>query len=869
MSVLLTGLIVAISAAAPIEGLSLPGTEVFHCDFGPTWDKNFDRWPADWSRDQGRGYPQYLKLEIVQQAHPGGDRCLRFELDGGAAAAYTPPIEINSVNAYLLQGLVKTEGLVHDRAFFSVALLDPNHQPIERFVSEKLGETDGWKRLRLGPWAASERHVRYAVIGLHLEPEEAADLTGSACFADIRVARLPRMGMSLGSVDHVFTTTEPIEVRCDVAGFPKEGFAVNFELLDERNQPIAKARQKLTVRTDPSDELEDRDGVSKQVPALDGFTAWKVPVPGSGFYRVRASAYDGAALLEQQEATLAVVKAQDGTMQGPFGWSVPRGGEPLPLSELERLLGRVGINWVKYPLWYGRQTGPADIERLVAFSERLNMQGIGLVGLLNDPPPEVREHFANRKRLLAAEVFSAATDVWYPSLMPVLERLATRVQWWQLSDDTDVSFIGYPELARKIAALRQQLEEVGQTINVGLAWNWTDPVPQSSSPTAPWCFVNLSTNEPLTAAEIAGYLQSTPASGVERWVALAPLPKGEFPTDARIMDLVQRMMAAKIHGAQRIFATDPFDPQTGLMNDDGTPGELLMPWRTTALALSNRHHLGRIRMPQGSLNEVFADANDAVIVVWNERPVREVLFLGDDVRQVDLWGRSRQPETEGHRQVIEVGPLPTLLVGCNSAIARWRITFAFQKKQIPSIPGQEMDDGLELTNGFPYDIEGTAELAMPEGWSAAPARIPLRLAAKESQTVPFQVMVRDANNGVHPVRTDFEIRAEKTFRFSVYDQMDLGLGDVYITVSSRMNDGGELIVEQQFVNETDEKVSFRCQLFIPNRCRMATQVMQLDRGTDAQTYHLANGEELVGQTLWLRAIEIDGPRILNYRFVVK
>jgi hypothetical protein len=41
------------------------------------------------------------------------------------------------------------------------------------------------------------------------------------------------------------------------------------------------------------------------------------------------------------------------------------------------------------------------------------------------------------------------------------------------------------------------------------------------------------------------------------------------------------------------------------------------------------------------------------------------------------------------------------------------------------------------------------------------------------------------------------------------------------------------------------------------------------RTRDVKTYRLQNGKELLGKTLWLRAEEIDGRRVLNYRFVVE
>ena len=77
----------------------------------------------------------------------------------------------------------------------------------------------------------------------------------------------------------------------------------------------------------------------------------------------------------------------------------------------------------------------------------------------------------------------------------------------------------------------------------------------------------------------------------------------------RLRDLFERMLAAKIHGASAVFCPDPFAAQCGLMNDDGTPGELFLPWRTTALEIGGKQFLGRLTLPGGSRNAVFASGD--------------------------------------------------------------------------------------------------------------------------------------------------------------------------------------------------------------------------------------------------------------------
>jgi hypothetical protein len=151
-----------------------------------------------------------------------------------------------------------------------------------------------------------------------------------------------------------------------------------------------------------------------------------------------------------------------------------------------------------------------------------------------------------------------------------------------------------------------------------------------------------------------------------------------------------------------------------------------------------------------------------------------------------------------------------------------------------------------------------------------PQQTSFRLEAGQSQLCPVRIgLPFTAANGHHKVRVDFEVHAERTYRFSVYGQMDLGLNDVYIEIDARINRRGELEVQQEFINETDRKVTFRCQLYAPDRRMLTTQVAEFGPGRVARTYRLPKADELIGKTLWLRAAEIGGPRVLNYRFAVK
>src|SRR5690606_11085399 len=147
----------------------------------------------------------------------------------------------------------------------------------------------------------------------------------------------------------------------------------------------------------------------------------------------------------------------------------------------------------------------------------------------------------------------------------------------------------------------------------------------------------------------------------------------------------------------------------------------------------------------------------------------------------------------------------------------------------------------------------------PKEWDVEPQITRLRLAAGETIEEEFHVMLGPlASTGPQPVRIDFEIVADRNYRFRVYRTVMVGLEDVTMEITTYLNERGDLVVEQQLENRTDQFVSFNCYLYPPGRRRMRQQVTNLGRGRDTKVYLLPNGTELFGQSLQLRAEEIGG-----------
>jgi hypothetical protein len=419
------------------------------------------------------------------------------------------------------------------------------------------------------------------------------------------------------------------------------------------------------------------------------------------------------------------------------------------------------------------------------------------------------------------------------------------------------------------------MQRFGQQVRLGFAAEWNSaPAPEAAAPGAekrrPWAFLAWIDDPALSPDDLQSHLAAVAESGVERWLTLRIPPAGEQDIETRARKLVERMLAARIAGAERIFLAEPLHAEHGLVDTQGLPRELLLPWRTTAAYLSGTEYLGSLTLPQGSRNHVFARGNEAMMVVWNERPTMETLYLGEQVEMVDVWGRGTQLSRDGDRQIVPVGPTPTFLLGVSLPVARWSMAFQFDSDRLASVFGRRQSTGLGFQNTFEQPVSGRVELHVPEVWQIDPRQLPFKLEAGGQQKTTLDVVLGpDASSGPQPVRLDFEIEADRTYRFSVFCTLHVGLGDVDVELATQLDERGSLVVKQRLKNNTDREVSFNCMLFAPGRRRERVQVLRQGKGEQTGTFVLERGEELIGQTLWLRAEEIGGDRVLNYSIVAE
>jgi hypothetical protein len=892
------------------EGRPPEAIELFHCDFGPAWDANFDTWPDRWSREQSVDFPHYLKIGIVEEPAANDattdapstspQRSLKVELNGGAAAVHTPPIEVDAMYTYVVEGRVRTEGLKHDEARLALTFLDANNKPLETISSEPIRRTTGWTKVRIGPIASTSQHVESALVTLYLSPTDKVDLKGSAWFSDIWLGRLPRMTLTADHRSHLYLDDETPQITCSASGFAEQHTKVIFELVDVHDKVVATSDVRLVAQQDArSSNSTWQDGGDKDAPAIPstapdkstpsettgasappaddgpnrsaapifaGTAVWEPQLPKPGFYRVRVEMPGKTGVANRREISLALARRLSPPSGGEFGWSLPTGEQDLTLTQLAEVMGHSGCNWCKFPLW--DESHPTDREeQLVWFAERLGLRRIELVGLLSSPPDVLQKQLFGAESQQAAGIFSMPTQMWYPSLEPIMTRMSLKVRWWQLGLDRDQSFVGYPELGKKIEQLKKQFTRYGQRVHLGMGWSWLKELP-GEKPT--WDFLAFSADPALTWEEQITYLRATKDRGCLRWVVLDPLRREHYSLETRIADLAMRMIAAKMEGAEGIFVPEAFSDSHGILNQDGTVGELFIPWRTAAHILAGAKPLGTLQLPSNCRTQVFQRGEEIVMAVWSDQPTRVPLFLGEDARQIDLWGSETPVPMEDGVQVVEVGPKPVFITQISAALMRTQMSVQFENTKLASLFGQPQYNAVKFKSFFPQSIRGQVRIVTPGTWKVAPKDIAFKTAPGETMFQQFEVALpTDATTGRQLLRLDFDLTADRRYQFSIYRQLEVGLSDVFGEAFTRLNENGELEVEQRITNETDEVLSFKCYLYAPDRKRLMLQVEDHGRGVDVKMFKVYNGETLLNKTLYLRAVEINGPRILNYTVVAQ
>jgi hypothetical protein len=201
---------------------------------------------------------------------------------------------------------------------------------------------------------------------------------------------------------------------------------LRFELRDVDGNVLDSHTEKLqatakTASPGSTGQTNSRSGDDQDDGSL-GTSKWEPNLPRNGFYQVRVIV-DGVSGLTRN-VNLVRLDSLQKRVKGEFGWSLPDGDKTLPLRTLAPLLGKVGINWIKFPVWYNDDQ---RAEQLAWFAERMSLDNIEMVGMLDQPPERIRDLFGEAGKIPVASVF-VEREVWSPAIDAVMTRLSLKVR---------------------------------------------------------------------------------------------------------------------------------------------------------------------------------------------------------------------------------------------------------------------------------------------------------------------------------------------------------------------------------------------------------------------------------------------------------
>ncbi|GAA5507217.1 NEW3 domain-containing protein [Novipirellula caenicola] len=886
-------------------------------NFGRGSDKNFDDWPDNWQRRVGRRYPKYVKVAIAPKdpaaeqqlraidtmvirewprlrrhldtlpvlppslADAVVDRYLKVDLDGGLVMTQSPPVKTSHVYQYRFSVKVMTHGLRHDRARAEFVFVNDDGDEVETHGTESISGTTDWTELVLdrirAPRAATGVFVRLIVEGAE---DGLEDIRGEIGFDDISIEPFPQLQLVTDHPMGIHTVGGPVDVAATVLGLPSGATQVLFRLMDVDGREITRQISDIP-NTDAANVKRPASGLPAK-PASGGPRGmevhWELPDLQPGFYRVMASLQGRNLRTLATETTFAVVDPAIGQPhQGSFGWTLVESGRDMPPRELAAWLAQLGVDWVKIPCWI-EPNDTATADRILDASSRLQDVGIQTIGLLDVPPESQVPLFdiRGRRDVVASQLFRDSR-VWQPLLEPVMTRLTLKVKMWQLGGNQDYSFLDRSHLQESIAEIATGLQGYGQPIEVAICWPWTerDLMPSETS----WNAVQRSSDPELTADELDEYLRLEElqggSNGPRTWVVVEPIEQSRYDRNARILDLAKRMAVVRKHRVQAAFVSEPRDPERGLLNADGRPEEMLLPWRTTSLMIGDLRQMGSLRLRSKAENIVFAGANRAVVMLWSPLPCEELIYLGDQVQVVDIWGR-RQPlelvEVEGqvaHR--VEIGPRPIFIAGADPTLLAFRMSVEVEQEQVDSLLGQTQPVDVTFTNPTREGLGGSLSVLAPEHWSFNEPSIPWELQAGKSATLQFNLVLgNSAKVGKYEIPLRFEHQSIPSKKFTVYRDLTVGPIGLRIETETRLLADNQLRVEIEMTNDSNVTQAYDCMLFPQGGRQYQRRFITVKPGeTVRREFYWDDAESLLGKTMLLRAGEQDGKRILNYEIPVR
>jgi hypothetical protein len=920
---LVAGLIVPFFEVLP-SGKAVAGdpdleTTVFSCQFQRSQDKNADRQPDAWRRRRDREHPSFIQAEItsrdplafkkaketeaalvkIHHALQTGEwnpdyvpevtppqltalmdssllnECYEVRIDGGAFETVSPRFDIDTRYDYVLEAEIECQRLVHHQATVELRLINSKGNIIDTYSTRPVSGARPWNSLRTTNISVSERGKVRGEISIRVQPTDSKFGRGTARFDNIRLRRMPTLTIKSNMANNISTPGSVIEFTCFAAGLSAEKNDIELNITDIDGQEVLRQSLPLVEHNDsavPSGKFvsqENRPSVSAPEGKTDGksFAVFPVQLKQPGLYYVQAQLGNS-----KRQILVAVLEATT-AQKSPYGISLESVPHADQIPNLLKLIQLSQTSWVKLPIWF--DSDDIDSGKSTNMLARgLKQAGITTVGRLDRPPASQYAHFDEDPSRTQSVSHLQDPKIWEPLLDPILSEINTYIDYLQLGSDTDNGYIGSSNSSAILEKIRTVMQYYFQDPKLVVASDWLlqNLNVESETINLPYNAMHYSTRPQLTSRELTRYATVQQKQRLKLWTSIDPLPKSSYPIEDRVIDLLEKMIAVKQTGIQAAFATAPFDEETGLLDDQLFPSEMLVPWARIVTAIGHRTPVGAVGLQQGSQNVTFQGQDGDVMILWNSRPVVEELFFSNEISASDIWGRPVKVEqvslkNGGKTQRIPVGKWPVLVEGVDGNVVRWRQEFQLLVDHLNSHLSNENDLPIRLQNTLPKRAKGSLLLSSPSLLKAGQRRIALDIEAGRMENISIPLEFRsDASAGLHTLEFQFQIKADKDYLFSESRNLMLGHKDIQFRWDLLRLDDEFVEARVELTNKTTQNIDFDCTLFPPNQPYIRVSLTNNSPGTNAALYRWRIPKSVEGKNgpIWIRCEQIRSPLTLNY-----
>lgn len=892
---------------------------VFSAEFQRNQDKNADRQPDGWTRRKDRDHPSFIRSGInardpdaakkaketeltlaklhnawttknwnpnyVPEVVPPNlaalvdktilNDCYEVRMDGGAFELASPRFDLDTRYDYILQGDLDCRDLNSHKAQIELRIYHRNGNLLNTYAVPSVSQTQAWQVSKSDIISIPGDGIVRGEIVLSVTQARPQFGRGVARFDNIQLQRMPTLTIKSTATNNISAPGVAVDFACFAAGLSAETKTIQLEISDIDGASLRRDSKPLSRQeeaTIPSGRFTSTTKLKNSSKSEKSFAIFSHTFEHPGLYQVQAKVGNS-----QRQVMIAVLDTE-AVEKSPFGISLPTLTKYKDVADLLSLAQSTQLGWMKVPIWFDEHDTNSS-KATLSLLKGLRSQGIKTIGVLDEPPSSQFILFEEDPSRVQAISHLQNKKIWEPLLDPILTQLNSHLDYVQLGDDKDTSFM----FARKATAIIDEVRTVFQYYfqdpKLVISWDWLTPSdvdPDNETSTA-ISAIQFGTHTPLSAAELNSYAQAQSKQRVKTWVSIDPLPESGYSLHDRVEDLMEKMINVKLTGVQAAFLTKPFDSETGILDELHLPTEILVPWAHVAAAVGPRSSIGSVELPAGSRNITFKGQSRDVMILWNPRPVVEQFYFGEKIAVIDVWGReipvSQVKQSSGSIvQSIPVGKWPLLIYGVDSDVIKWRQEFQLLVDHLASHLSSENNLALRLQNTFNRRAKGSLTLQCDSLLKGGQSVHPIDIEAGRNEKLSIPLELRsDASAGAHKIEFRFKLQTDREHDFTLTRTLNLGHPDIEFRWELVRLNADSVEARVELINKTSRPIDFDCTLFPPDLPYLRIPMSNLSPGTNSLRQRLAiaeNDNESKSQ-IWIRCEQVRSPLTLNYLVTVK